>query len=91
VTATPPFAGLPTAEEGCAYSAALDAPACGAAPAIHIASDAPGWGVVAFASRAAHAGAGRVAGVLLVEHPYGPVCAEGPCWFVEDSADGERT
>jgi hypothetical protein len=84
------FAGLPTDTEGCAYSATLDAAACGAEPTIHIASDAPGWGVVAFASCADHAVAARVAGVLLIEHPYGPVCTEGLCWPADAPGDGER-
>jgi hypothetical protein len=75
-----PFVGLPTeADKGCAYSAALDSPACRQPATTHLAVHCD-WGNVGLASCAAHVGYARAAGTVLADHAYTERCLDGQCW-----------
>lgn len=76
-----PFIGLPTEAHGCAFSPALDVPACAAPPTVHILSESPGWGLVGLESCDAHSDIARAAGSVIAEHAYGPDCLDR-CWVV---------
>jgi hypothetical protein len=80
---TEPFVGAPTDGQGCAFSAALDAPACGADAVTHILSEAPGWGPVGLETCTRHEPVARAAGAVMGEHPWGPLCRSGDCWVVD--------
>jgi hypothetical protein len=76
---TEPFVGPPTEDgNGCAFSVDLDTPACGAAPTVHILSEALGWGLVGLEGCDAHSDIARTAGAVVAEHAYGPGCPD--CW-----------
>ena len=78
------FVGLPTEATGCAFSADLDQPACGAPPVVHMVAEAEGWGLVTLPSCLAHAPIARAAANVITEHAWHEICATNDCVAVSD-------
>lgn len=66
---------LPTEGVTCAYSPALDVPACGIEPEVHLIVDTEEWGLVALFSCKAHCAFAITSGYVVRAHFFTAACA----------------